>query len=108
MNDVSGDSNFILTPELEALCRRWSVVELSVFGSVANRTAGPLSDVDVLVSFDPAAKVSLWDVASLRRELETLLGRPVDVLTRSSVEAHGNPWMKASIISSATQVYRAA
>ena len=39
-------------------CRKWKVTEFSLFGSILRDDFGPDSDVDVLVSFDPA---STWD-----------------------------------------------
>ena len=49
-----------------------------VFGSVARGTAGPGSDVDLLVDLEPGR--TLFDLAALRAELERLLGLPVDVV----------------------------
>jgi uncharacterized protein len=50
-----------------------------VFGSVARGTAGPVSDVDLLVDFEPGR--TLVDHVGLWRDLEALLGRPVDVVS---------------------------
>ncbi|HEX72022.1 MAG TPA: hypothetical protein ENN65_01760 [Candidatus Hydrogenedentes bacterium] len=38
-------------------CRRWQVVELALFGSVVRDDFSPDSVVDVLVQFDPAARI---------------------------------------------------
>lgn len=48
-----------------------------VFGSVARGAATKRSDLDLLVDFDPSA--SAFDHVGLIQELESLLGRPVDV-----------------------------
>jgi predicted nucleotidyltransferase len=50
-----------------------------VFGSVVRGEDHIESDLDILV--DPTPKTSLFDLAALERELEELLGMPVDVLT---------------------------
>jgi predicted nucleotidyltransferase len=50
-----------------------------VFGSVARGTAGPTSDVDLLVDFE--AGRTLLDHVGLWRDLEALLGRAVDVVS---------------------------
>lgn len=50
-----------------------------VFGSVARGSAGPESDIDLLVDFEPGR--SLVDHVGLWRDLEDLLGRPVDVVS---------------------------
>ena len=50
-----------------------------VFGSVARGTAGPRSDVDLLVDFEPGRTLS--DHIGLWRDLEALLGATVDVVS---------------------------
>ncbi len=35
-------------------CRRWKITEMSVFGSVVRKDFRPDSDIDILVSFEPA------------------------------------------------------
>ena len=52
---------------------------IRVFGSVAKGTAGPTSDVDLIVDFE--AGRTLVDHVRLWRELEDLLGRSVDVVS---------------------------
>ncbi len=58
---------------------RRHVAQLWVFGSVARGEERRDSDVDLIVEFVPGAKVSLTAVSSLRVDLESLLGRPVDL-----------------------------
>ena len=45
--------------DIKALCRKWQIQELALFGSVLRDDFGPNSDVDVLVTFDVAAGWSL-------------------------------------------------
>ena len=45
---------------------RWKVIELAAFGSVLRDDFNSDSDVDVLVSFDPAATWSLWDLTRMK------------------------------------------
>ena len=62
-------------------CRRWKIVELSLFGSVLRDDFGPDSDVDVLVEFQ-AGHVPGFNFVSIERELSGLLqGRRVDMVT---------------------------
>ena len=93
---------------LRVLCQRWKITELSLFGSVLRDDFGPEADVDVLITFEPRAPWSLLDLARAQRELASLVGRPVDLLTRRSVEQHTNPWTKHLILSSAQTLFRAA
>ena len=64
------------------LARRYPIRRLGVFGSVVRGEARPDSDVDVLVEF--SAPVG-FEVADLAFELESLLGHPVDLLTRGGL-----------------------
>ena len=70
---------------LAAFCRKWRIAELSLFGSVLRDDFRPESDVDVLVSFAPAAEWSLWDLVEMREELKLLFRREVDLLTRRAI-----------------------
>ena len=58
---------------------RAGVRRIGVFGSVERGEAGPDSDVDVLVEFDPIP--DLLEFAALRDRLVEILGRPVDLAT---------------------------
>ena len=59
--------------------RRHGVGALWLFGSTARGEARPDSDVDLVVDFDPVARVSLTGLASLRADLSEMLGVPVDL-----------------------------
>jgi predicted nucleotidyltransferase len=55
---------------------------LSLFGSTLKGTAGPDSDIDLLVEFERDAKPGLLDLANIENELSNLLGgRRVDLRT---------------------------
>ena len=57
---------------LAALCARWQVSELALFGSVLRPDYGPESDIDILVRFRPEARHTLLDLAEL--EIEAISG----------------------------------
>ena len=78
---------------LTALCRRYGVVRLEVFGSFLRGGARADSDLDLLVTFEPDAPVGL-ELVELQQELESLFGRPVDLLRRSSVEHSPNKYFR--------------
>ena len=69
------------------ICARHQVAELSVFGSMARGDAGPESDIDFLVAFQPGAVVGLVAFNRLRRELEDVLGRPVDLVPKDGLKS---------------------
>jgi predicted nucleotidyltransferase len=62
-------------------CRRSRIRRLALFGSVLRDDFGPDSDVDVLVEFEPAARVGLLRLAGMEIELGEILGRKVDLNT---------------------------
>ena len=62
-------------------CRKHLIRKLSLFGSVLRDDFGPDSDVDVLVEFEPEARVGLITFGRIERELGELLGRKVDLNT---------------------------
>jgi len=67
------------------LCRTHRVVRLSLFGSILTDRFGPSSDIDMLVSFDPAASLSLLDVAAVQGALTELVGRQVHLTDADTV-----------------------
>ncbi|MCB9005620.1 MAG: nucleotidyltransferase domain-containing protein, partial [Ardenticatenaceae bacterium] len=47
--------------KLAAFCEKWQIIEFALFGSVIRNDFRPDSDVDALVTFDPAARWTLFD-----------------------------------------------
>lgn len=92
---------------IEEFCRRWKIVELSVFGSVLRQDFRPDSDIDFLVRFASDARWSLFDHARMEGELEELLGREVDLVSRSAVERSLNWIRRQEILSTAKTLYAA-
>jgi len=80
---------------------------LAVFGSVLRDDFGPESDVDFLVTYAPDAEWSLFDVAGAEYELEDLLGRKVDLVSRKGVEQSHNEIRRDAILGSARILYGA-
>jgi hypothetical protein len=90
---------------LAEFCRRWDVVEVAVFGSVLRDDFTPESDVDLLVTFGPEAEPTLFDIVKMQRELESIIGRRVDVGTKRAVEQDANELRRSSILDAARVVY---
>ncbi len=80
--------NLAFLRERAALIRRigqaWGMHDIAVFGSVARGQERADSDVDLLV--DANQDRSLFDIAGFESDLEQLLGRPVDVITRNGLD----------------------
>lgn len=66
----------------ERLKLRYPIRSLALFGSVTREDFGPESDVDILVEFDGAVGSRFIDLAL---ELEALLGRKVDLVSRKGI-----------------------
>ncbi len=79
-------------------CRKWKVVEFSLFGSVLRDDFRPDSDVDVLVAFAPDAHWGLFDVCRMEEELKDIFGRSVDLVTRQAVESGRNHIRRRGIL----------
>jgi len=78
--------------EIEALCRRFNVGRLEVFGSAADGSFDPAtSDVDFLVEFLPGQNLGPWlaHYFDFKSELERLLGRKVDLVMPKAMK---NPY----------------
>ena len=90
---------------LETYCRRWKIVELAFFGSVLRDDFGPDSDVDVLVQFSEEARHTLFDMVHMQEELQTVLGRKVDLVSRRGVEMSRNYLRKKAVLESAEVLY---
>jgi predicted nucleotidyltransferase len=88
-------------------CRRWKIVELSLFGSALRDDFRPDSDIDLLVRFAVDAEWSLLDQARMERELENLLGRKVDLVSRAGIESSANWVRRQEILETSRPIYAA-
>jgi uncharacterized protein len=88
---------------LADFCRRYQVRELALFGSMLRQDDRPESDVDLLVSFAPAARVTFLTLARMQRELEALLGRNVDLVPKDGLK----PIIREHILATARVLYAA-
>lgn len=92
--------------EIERIAQRWEVTSFELFGSATGDRFGPESDVDLLVSFQPNARIGLFDMFEITDELEAVVGRPVDLVTRRAIEKSHNPIRRESILTSVRPLYR--
>src|SRR3990172_2447420 len=87
--------------ELTNFCRRYQVRELALFGSMLRQDYRSDSDVDLLVSFEPAARVTFLTLARMQRELEALLGRTVDLVPKDGLK----PVIRDHVLATARVLY---
>jgi hypothetical protein len=97
----------IPTDRIKAFCRKWNLVELAVFGSVLREDFRPDSDVDVLFTFAGDATRTLLDLVAMKEELQEILGRRVDLVSRRGIERSRNAARREAILSTAHVVYAA-
>jgi len=75
--------------QILAIAHRNGARDVRIFGSVARGDSRPDSDIDFLVNLE--AGRSLLDLARLLRELQTLLGHRVDVVTEAGLRPRIRP-----------------
>lgn len=70
---------------LNKLCRQYGVRRLELFGSAASGQFDEASDLDFLVEFEPRESGQFDAYFGLKEDLETLFGRPVDLIVPSAI-----------------------
>ena len=93
--------------EVRALCEKYSVKRLTIFGSAVKGTFDPArSDLDFVVEFewhpDPSERGRRW--LELWEELKDLFGRHIDLIVASAIE---NPFVAQSIRNAHLDLYAA-
>jgi len=91
--------------KIKAFCRKWKIIEFALFGSVLREDFRPDSDIDVLVTFAPDARYSLFNLVEMQEELEQIFGRKVDLIEREAVEQSQNYIRRKHILSSLEPIY---
>lgn len=74
------------TPKIRKLLKIYKVKRLALFGSYVHGKTSKNSDVDFLVEFKKDA--DLLDQVGLKLELEEILHRKVDVVTRDALSKY--------------------
>ena len=91
-------------PQLEALCRRYRVQRIELFGSAAKGHFDQAkSDLDFLVTFQELERGEYADAYfGLLENLEELFGRHVDLVTANSIH---NPFFLETVQKTRTLIY---
>jgi len=91
------------TETIKNLCNKHKVTRLYLFGSFANGTPKPNSDIDFLVTFGNVDLYNYFDnYLNLRDELEKIYKRKVDLVEEQTVK---NPFLLQSINQSKQLIY---
>jgi len=86
---------------IRALCQRYHVRELALFGSALRDDFDRESDVDILVEFESEAEVGFLTLARMQRELSTLLRRQVDLVPKGGLK----PRIRDAVLATAEVLY---
>jgi predicted nucleotidyltransferase len=77
--------------ENETALRARGVKHAALFGSCARGDNRPDSDIDIMVEFDPAAHVTVFNYAGLKDYIAGLFDGPVDVVSREGLKPYVRP-----------------
>ena len=77
--------------ENETALRARSVSHTALFGSRARGDDRPDSDIDIMIEFDPAAHVTVFNYAGLKGYIAGLFDGPVDVVNRAGLKPYVRP-----------------
>jgi predicted nucleotidyltransferase len=94
------------TDSIAALCERYGVRELSVFGSVLRDDFTSESDIDFLVTFrDDDQGPWMGKLIRMEDDLRALLGREVDLVPKESILKSENWIRREHILATAQVIY---
>jgi uncharacterized protein len=98
-----------VTPDIEvdqerlaAVCEKYGIAELQIFGSRARGSARPDSDIDVLYTSRPGHRLG-WEIEQLADDLSDLFGHPVDLISARAL----HPRLKPAVLAEARPLYAA-
>ncbi len=89
--------------KLAAICRKYGVQKMSLFGSAARNQMRPDSDVDLLVEFKPSSTTTLFDLVHMQDELSPLFEkRQIHIAGPEILE---NPYRRKAILPDLRTLY---
>ena len=87
--------------KIVALCRKYRIRELSLFGSRVRGDFTDESDFDFLVEFSPDANIDLFEFSRIQIDLEGMVDKKVDL-----VPTKGLKWViRDTVLSEAEIIY---
>ena len=84
--------------EHEAILRKRGVAHAALFGSRARGDQRPESDTDIMIEFDPTARITVFDYVGLKGYIAELFDGPVDVVNRDGLKAYAKPAATADAV----------
>ncbi|WP_423223730.1 nucleotidyltransferase family protein [Candidatus Amarolinea aalborgensis] len=89
------------TKAIIRICQEHDISKIGIFGSMARGEANDQSDIDLLIEF--SKRKSLLTVIALERQLSTMLGRKIDLLTEAAI----SPYLRDRIKQETQIIYEA-
>jgi uncharacterized protein len=102
---VSRNGTTLPMEQIVEFCRRWKIRQLAVFGSFLRDDFRPDSDLDFLYTFADDVHWTLLDLVTMDQELSAIVGREVNLVSRSAVERSQNYIRRRHILSTAEPIY---
>ncbi len=73
--------------QIEAICRKYHIRKLALFGSALRDNLRADNDLDLLVEFEPGHTPGL-EFIRIQKELSAIFARPVDLNTSAFLSRH--------------------
>jgi hypothetical protein len=89
--------------KLRTIAARHGIKRLSLFGSILGPHFSSQSDIDLLAEFMPGTRISLLGIGAIELELESLLGRRVDLRTPQDL----SQYFRQEVVDAARPLYAA-
>jgi hypothetical protein len=75
----------------QADLRARGIVHAALFGSIARGTAGPQSDIDIMIELAPDASLDIFAYVELKNFIAALFPGPVDVVNKEALKPYVRP-----------------
>ena len=95
----------VSSDEMSVFCRKWGIVSMALFGSILRPDFKQDSDIDLLIAFSSEARQGFLTLAKIKHELESMIGRSVDVSVKESIEESNNWIRRQEILATAQMIY---
>ncbi|MGB8277454.1 MAG: nucleotidyltransferase domain-containing protein [Methylovirgula sp.] len=95
---MNGQDVIATLREYESSLRARGVRHAALFGSLARGTAGPESDIDIMIEIDPEAVQDVYAYVGLKNYIAGLFTGPVDVIDREALKPSVRPPVEADAV----------
>ena len=72
----------------EAELRAKGIAHAGIFGSTARGEQRAGSDIDIIIDFDPSARITVYDYVGIKDDIAELFEQPVDVVDIRGLKPH--------------------